>query len=137
MVALHTWKGFGWGAIIYLAAITNINMELYEAATIDGAGRFRQTLYVTLPGIGVTIVLMVILAVGHIMNAGFDQIFIMYNPAVYSTGDIIDTFVYRQGLLQGQYSMATAIGLFKSAIGALLMIATNMLAIKYCDYRIF
>lgn len=137
MIALHIWKEFGWGAIVYLAAITNINPELYEAATIDGANRLRQTMHVTLPGISVTIVMMVVLALGGIMSAGFDQMLIMYNPAVYTTGDIVDTFVYRQGLLEGQYSMATAIGLFKSAIGATLMITTNAIATKYCNYRIF
>lgn len=137
MIALHVWKEFGWGAIVYLAAMTNINPELYEAATIDGANRFKQTWHVTLPGISVTIVMMVVLALGTIMSAGFDQMLIMYNPAVYETGDIIDTFVYRQGLLESQYSMATAIGLFKSVIGAALMIITNALATRYCDYRIF
>ena len=137
MIALHVWKEFGWGAIVYLAAMTNINPELYEAATIDGANRFKQTWHVTLPGISVTIVMMVVLALGTIMSAGFDQMLIMYNPAVYETGDIIDTFVYRQGLLESQYFMATAIGLFKSVIGAALMIITNALATRYCDYRIF
>ncbi len=137
MVALHVWKEFGWGAIVYLAAMTNINPELYEAATIDGANRLKQTWHVTLPGIRVTIVMMVVLALGTIMSAGSDQMLIMYNPAVYETGDIIDTFIYRQGLLESQYSMATAIGLFKSAIGATLMILANALATRYCDYRIF
>ena len=137
MIALYIWKEFGWGAIVYLAAMTNINPELYEAATVDGANRFKQTWHVTLPGISVTIVMMVVLALGTIMSAGFDQMLIMYNPAVYETGDIIDTFVYRQGLLESQYSMATAIGLFKSVIGAALMIITNVLATRYCDYRIF
>lgn len=137
MVALHVWKEFGWGAIVYLAAMTNINPELYEAATIDGANRLKQTWHVTLPGIRVTIVMMVVLALGTIMSAGSDQMLIMYNPAVYETGDIIDTFIYRQGLLESQYSMATTIGLFKSVIGATLMILANALATRYCDYRIF
>ena len=137
MIMLEVWKEFGYGAIIYLAAITSINPELYEAAKIDGAGRLNQTIHVTLPGIGVTIVMMVTLALGGIMNAGFDQIFVMYNPSVYETADIIDTFIYRQGLVDSQYSLSTAIGLFKSVIGAVLLITTNAFATKKFNYRIF
>ena len=137
MVILEVWKEFGYGAIIYLAAITAINPELYEAATIDGAGRMGQTLYVTLPGISVTIVMMATLALGNIMNAGFDQIFVMYNASVYETADILDTFIYRQGLVDAQYSLSTAMGLFKSLIGAVLLIATNAFATKKFNYRIF
>ena len=137
MVILEVWKEFGYGAIIYLAAITSINPELYEAATIDGAGRLSQTWYVTLPGISVTIVMMATLALGGIMNAGFDQIFVMYNASVYETADILDTFIYRQGLVDAQYSLSTAMGLFKSLIGAVLLIATNAFATKKFNYRIF
>ena len=137
MITLEVWKEFGYGAIIYLAAITSINPELYEAATIDGAGRLRQTWHVTLPGIAVTIIMMITLALGGIMNAGFDQIFVMYNAAVYATGDILDTFIYRQGLIDAQYSLSTAMGLFKSLIGATLLIITNIFATKKFNYRIF
>lgn len=137
MITLEVWKEFGYGAIIYLAAITSINPELYEAATIDGAGRLRQTWHVTLPGIAVTIIMMITLALGGIMNAGFDQIFVMYNAAVYATGDILDTFIYRQGLIDAQYSLSTAMGLFKSLIGAALLIITNIFATKKFNYRIF
>lgn len=137
MVALEVWKEFGYGAIIYLAAITAINPELYEAATIDGAGRVRQTLHVTLPGIAVTIIMMATLALGGIMNAGFEQIFVMYNAAVYSTGDILDTFIYRQGLIDAQYSLSTAMGLFKSLIGAALLVSANVFATRKFSYRIF
>lgn len=137
MVILEVWKEFGYGAIIYLAAITSINPDLYEAATIDGANRLQQTWYVTLPGISVTIIMMVTLALGGIMNAGFDQIFVMYNASVYETADILDTFIYRQGLVDAQYSLSTAIGLFKSVIGAALLIATNAFATKKFNYRIF
>lgn len=137
MIALETWKEFGYGAIMYLAAITNINSELYEAATIDGAGRLQQTIHVTLPGISITIVMLAVLSLGGIMNAGFEQILVMYNPAVYRTGDILDTFIYRQGLLDAQYSLSTAIGLFKSVIGLILMLTANGLASKYANYRIF
>lgn len=137
MVILEVWKEFGYGAIVYLAAITSINPELYEAATIDGASRLQQTWYVTLPGISVTIVMMLTLALGRIMNAGFDQIFVMYNPSVYETADILDTFIYRQGLVDAQYSLSTAMGLFKSLIGAVLLITTNAFATKKFNYRIF
>lgn len=137
MIALDVWKGFGYGAIVYLAAITGINDELYEAASLDGAGRIRQTIHVTLPGISVTIVMMAILNIGNILNAGFDQIFVMYNASVYETGDILDTFIYRQGLLNSQYSMSTAIGMFKSLIGATLMILANAFASRRLNYRIF
>lgn len=137
MVMLEVWKEFGYGAIIYLAAITSINPELYEAAKIDGASRVGQVWYVTIPGISVTIVMMATLALGGIMNAGFDQIFIMYNASVYETADILDTFIYRQGLVDSQYSLSTALGLFKSLIGATLLIVTNLFATKKFNYRIF
>ena len=137
MVMLEVWKEFGYGASIYLAAITSINPELYEAAKIDGASRVGQVWYVTIPGISVTIVMMATLALGGIMNAGFDQIFIMYNASVYETADILDTFIYRQGLVDSQYSLSTALGLFKSLIGATLLIVTNLFATKKFNYRIF
>ena len=137
MVMLEVWKEFGYGAIIYLAAITSINPALYEAAKIDGASRVGQVWYVTIPGISVTIVMMATLALGGIMNAGFDQIFIMYNASVYETADILDTFIYRQGLVDSQYSLSTALGLFKSLIGATLLIVTNLFATKKFNYRIF
>lgn len=137
MVILETWKEFGWGAIMYLAAISNINPELYEAATIDGAGRFKQVWHVTLSGIKGIILMLVVLALGGILNAGFEQILVMYNPAVYASGDILDTFIYRQGLLAAQFSLSTAIGLFKAGIGLVLMLTVNLIATKYSDYRIF
>lgn len=137
MILLETWKEFGYGAIMYLAAMTSINPELYEAATIDGAGRLRQTWHITMPGISVTIVMLAVLSLGNIMNGGFEQILVMYNPSVYQTGDIIDTFIYRQGLLDAQYSLSTAIGLFKSVIGMALMLTANALASKFANYKIF
>ena len=137
MVMLEVWKEFGYGAIIYLAAITSINPELYEAAKIDGASRVGQVWDVTIPGISGTIVMLATLALGGNMNAGFDQIFIMYNASVYETADILDTFIYRQGLVDSQYSLSTALGLFKSLIGATLLIVTNLFATKKFNYRIF
>ncbi|TBL76352.1 ABC transporter permease [Paenibacillus thalictri] len=125
LVVTHILKSFGWGAIIYLAALAGIDPALYEAARMDGAGRWKQILYVTLPGIRSVIVLMFILELGHILDAGFEQVFIMYNPVVYGVGDIIDTYVYRVGLGEAQYSVATAVGLFKGVIGFVLIYISN------------
>ena len=111
MIVTDIWKNFGYGAIVYLAAILGIDTQLYEAAQIDGANRWQQTWHVTLPGMKMIIVLMMVLSLGNVLNAGFDQIFNMYSTSVYQTGDIIDTFVYRLGLLDAQYGPATAVGL--------------------------
>lgn len=137
IIILETWKEFGWGAIVYLAAMSRINPELYEAATIDGANRFKQTIYVTLPSIAPIIMMIAVLNIGNVLNAGFEQVLVLYNPAVYQTGDILDTFIYRQGLLDAQYSLSTAIGLFKSIIGLTLTLTANYLAVRFTDYRIF
>ena len=112
----HIWKTAGWGSIIYLAALAGINVELYESAVIDGAGKLRQTWHVTLPGIRPAIILLLILSLADIMNAGFDQIFVLYNSLTQEVGDIIDTYVYRQGLQAARYSYATVVGIFKSVI---------------------
>ena len=111
VVISDLWKGFGFGMIVYLAAISNIDQSLYEAAQIDGAGRWKQTLYVTIPCILPMVIVMATLSLGNVLNAGFDQIFNLYSPLTYSTGDIIDTYVYRQSLVNGQYSFGTAVGL--------------------------
>ena len=128
LVITDIWKEVGWGSIIYLAAISGINQELYEAAIIDGAGRWKRTVYITLPSISSTIIIMLILRVGSIMNAGFEQIFMMYNASVYDVSDVIDTFVYRMGLERRRYSFATAVGLFKSIIGFTLIVITNKIS---------
>ena len=137
MIGTDVWKEFGYGTIVYLAALTGIDPSLYEAAVMDGANRWKQTLHVTLPGILPIIVLMSILAMGNIFNAGFDQIFNMYSPQVYSTGDILDTLVYRIGMLDAQYGVATAIGLFKSVISFGMLGISYALAYRYTDYRVF
>ncbi len=131
------WKEFGFNAVIYLAALTGISPDLYEAAAIDGCGRLKAVWHITLPGIISTIVVMGILGLGNVLNAGFDQIFNLYSPLVYSTGDILDTWVYRMGLLNVQFSLATAAGLFKSAISFLLIVISYIIAYKAADYRIF
>jgi len=137
LVITDTWKNFGFGTIIYLAALTSVDPTLYEAAILDGANRWQQTLFVTLPGISGIIALMTILSLGSVLDAGFDQVFNMYNPLVYSTGDILDTLIYRLGLKQMSFSIATAVGLVKSIVAFILIITSWKLADKYAGYRIF
>lgn len=131
------WKTFGFGTIIYLAAITSIDPTLYEAAIMDGAGRLRQTWHVTLPGMISIIVLMATLSLGNVLNAGFEQVLMLYSPVVYKTGDILDTFVYRLGLQDGRYGVASAVGLFKSAVSFLFISVSYLLAYRFANYRVF
>lgn len=133
----EVWKEFGYNAVIFLAALTGINQNLYEAAAIDGAGRIRSTLHVTLPGIASTIVVIGVLSLGSILNAGFDQIYNLYNPMVYSTGDILDTWVYRMGLANLQFSLATAAGLLKSVVSFFLIVLSYIMAYKFAHYKVF
>ena len=137
LIATDVWKGFGYGAIIYLAAMTNIDPNLYEAADIDGANRFQKVWFITLPGIKATIILMSTLALGNVLNAGFEQIFSMYSPVVYATSDIIDTYVYRMGLQKLQFSFGTAVGLLKSVVSFCLIVLSYKLADRFAGYRIF
>lgn len=137
IVGSDVWKEFGFNTIIFLAALTGINPSLYEAAAIDGATRWQRLVHVTLPGIMTTVILLSVLSLGNVLNAGFDQIFNLYNPLVYSSGDIIDTWVYRTGLLNLQYGLATAMGLLKSVISFLLITTSYFLAAKFANYRIF
>ena len=137
MVVTDIWKSFGFSAIVYLAALTGIDPGLYEASAIDGAGRLRQTWHITLPGISMFVALMSILSIGSILNAGFDQIFNLYSTMVYESGDIIDTLVYRLGITQANYSLATAVGLFKSVVSLILITTSHKLAGKYANYRVF
>jgi len=137
VVISDLWKGFGFGMIVYLAAISNIDQSLYEAAEMDGANRWQQTLHITLPGMLPMIIVMATLSLGNVLNAGFDQIFNLYSPLTYSTGDIIDTYVYRQTLINGQYSFGTAVGLFKSGIGLALTAISYKIAYNVAGYRIF
>jgi putative aldouronate transport system permease protein len=137
MIATEVWKSFGFGTIVYLAALADIDPTLYEAAVMDGANRWQQTIYITLPGIAGTIIMLTTLSLGNILNAGFDQIFNLYSPLVYRTGDIIDTLVYRTGILNNQYGIATAVGLFKSVVSLVLIGIAYKLAAKFADYKIF
>ncbi|NLY61158.1 MAG: sugar ABC transporter permease [Clostridiales bacterium] len=128
LVVSDIWKGIGWGSIVYLAAISGVDQEMYEAAYIDGANRWRRIWHITLPSISNIVVIMLIFNVGGLLNAGFEQIFLLYSPSVYSVADIIDTFVYREGLQSNNYSYATAVGLFKSLVSMFLLLLTNFIA---------
>lgn len=137
IIASHVWKEIGFDTIVYLAAILSADKSLTEAAALDGAGHLRQTWHVTLPAMRPIIVLLSVLSLGNILNAGFDQIFNLYSPQVYDSVDVLDTFVYRLGLEQMQYGVATAVGLFKSVISLLFISASYLLAYRYANYRIF
>lgn len=129
-VGSDIWQRTGWGAILYLAALTNIDPNLYEAAAIDGAGRLRQTWHVTIPGILPTVITLLILNIGSFMNVGFEKVFLLYNPLTYETGDVISTYLYRIGLGSANFSYATAIGLTQAVIGFILVMGTNLLSRK-------
>lgn len=137
LVSSDIWKNFGYGTIIYLAAITGIDPGLYESATIDGANRWHKIWHITLPGMRMVIVLLSVLSLGQLLNAGFDQVFNLYSPQVYQSGDILDTFVYRIGLLDAQYGVATAVGLFKSLVSLILISGSYFIAYRFAKYRIF
>lgn len=129
-VSTGIWQHIGWGSIIYLAALTAIDSEQYEAAMIDGAGRFKQLLHVTLPGIIPTIIIMLILRLGQVMNVGFEKIILLYNPMTYETADVISSFVYRKGLQEFSYSFSSAVGLFNSVINFGLVLSSNWISKK-------
>jgi putative aldouronate transport system permease protein len=137
LVVSHLWKEVGWSTIIYLATLTSIDPSLYEVAAIDGANRWQRVRYISIPGILPIIILLASLSLGDILHAGFEQVLTLYNPTVYKTGDIIDTYVYRVGLVQAQYGLSAAAGLFKSFIGFVLIIVSYRLAKEYAGYKIF
>jgi len=136
LITTHIWKEFGYGTIVYLAAITGVNPDLYEAASIDGAGHWKQMWHVTLPSIVPIIILMMCLSIGNILSAGFDQVFNMYNEIVYESGDILDTLVYRIGFGSGSFGISTAASLFKSVISSILVIVSYKIAYKTTGYRV-
>lgn len=131
------WQGVGWGSIIYLAALSAIDPELYEASKIDGAGRWKQTLHITLPGIAPTIIILLILRIGHMLSVGYEKIILLYNPLTYPTADVISSYVYRRGLLDSSYSFASAVGLFNSVINFSLLIIANKLSKKYSETHLW
>ncbi len=131
--ASGVWQGVGFGSIIYLAALSGVDPGLYDAARMDGAGRFRQTLHITLPGIMPTVTILLILRVGSLLSVGYEKIILLYNPITYSTADVISSFVYRKGVLDANYSYSTAIGLFNSIINFLLLVAANYASRKVSE----
>ena len=137
LVWSDVWQRFGFLTVVYIAAITGIDPALYEACKIDGAGYIKQMWHITLPGMMSIIVLMSLLSLGNLLNAGFEQVLNLINPAVQSTGEIIDTYVYKLGILDARYSLATAVGLFKSVVSVTLISLSYWLAYKFADYRIF
>ncbi|MBE1446190.1 ABC transporter permease [Paenibacillus sp. OAS669] len=131
------WKEAGWGTIVFLAAIAGADPQVYEAAKMDGAGRFRQMWHVTLPAIRSVIVILLILRLGHMMDVGFEQIFLMYNGAVSQVAEVFDTYVYRNGIQRAQFSYSTAVGLFKSVVGLILVVVSNRVAKKFGQDGVF
>jgi putative aldouronate transport system permease protein len=131
------WQNLGYGAIIYLAALSSVDVQLYDAAVIDGCNRFQRVLHVTIPGIMSTIVIMLILRMGSMMNVGFEKIILLYTPSTYETSDVISSYVYRYGLLQGNYSYSTAVGLFNSVVNFALLVATNSLSKRFSDVSLW
>ncbi|XEC93006.1 ABC transporter permease [Paenibacillus tarimensis] len=130
LITSAIWKEVGWGTIIFLAALAGVDSQMYEAAVIDGANRWKQTIYITLPALMPVIAILLILRVGGVLDAGFDQIFNLYSPAVYGVADILDTYVYRIGLQEFQFSLTTAVGLFKNVIGLMLVLTANYIIKK-------
>jgi len=132
-VASSVWQEAGWGSIIYLSALAGVDSQLYEAASIDGAGKWKQLIHVTMPAIAPTIIVMLILRMGTLMSLGYEKTILLYNPSTYETADIISSYIYRVGLLDQDWSYSTAIGLFNSVINCTLLLITNKLSKKFSD----
>lgn len=128
LVSAEIWKGVGWGTIIYLAAMTGIDPSLYESAKLDGASRIQQIRYITLPGITTTITVLLVLQMGHVLDNGFEQVFLLYNPSTYEVADVFETYTYRIGLLDGRLSFAAAVGMFKAVVGLVMVLLANRAA---------
>lgn len=137
LVVTDIWKEIGWGTIIYLAALTGINPELYEAAEVDGSNRFQNMIHITLPSLTPVITIMFIFAVGRIVNDDFDQIFNLYNPAVYEVGDVLSTYTYRRGLVELDYSFAAAVGLLKNVVAFVMIVGTNAVSKRINEYGLW
>ena len=137
LVVTHIWETIGWGSIIYFAAISTIDPELYEVAALDGSGRVRMAWHITVPSLVPVITVVFILQIGRLLNAGFDQIFNLYHPLVYEVADILDTYAYRVGILRGEFGIGTAVGLFKNVIGLTLLVGANLIIKRYNQYGIW
>ena len=129
-VLMCIWQEFGWDSIIYFAALAGIDQTLYEAADIDGAGRWKKILHITIPGISPTIIILLIMRIGNLMTLGWDKILLLYNPMIYEKADVISTYVYRIGLMNFQYSFSTAVGVFNSVINFILLLSANAVSRK-------
>lgn len=136
-ISSEVWQSIGWGSIIYIAAISGINQELYEASRIDGAGRLRQALSITIPGILPTIITLLVLRVGTMMTIGYEKIILLYNPSIYETADVISTYVYRKGLIDLDYSFSTAVDLFNSVLNLILLFTANRISKKLTDHSLW
>ena len=136
-VISEIWQDVGWGSIIYLAALAGIDQQLYEAAVIDGAGRWKQTLHVTIPGILPTIIIMLIMRMGQILSVGYEKIILLYGPGTYAVGDVISSYVYRMGIGQSRYSYSTAVGLFQSVVNVILLVAANTISRHATETSLF
>ena len=132
-VITNIWQGVGWGSIVYLAALTGIDMELYEAARVDGANRWKQTIHITIPSIMPTIIIMLIMRMGQIMGIGHEKIILLYNEGIYERADVISTYVYRMGIMNRQYSFSSAVGLFNSVVNFILVIGANQISKKVSE----
>ena len=130
---MNCWKGIGWGSIIYLATLSGVDPSLYEAAIVDGAGRWKQTWYITLPSIMPTIIILLIMRIGGLLSVSYEAIILMYNPSIYQTADILSTYVYRRGLIDADYSFATAVGLFQSVFALILVVSANKISKKISE----
>lgn len=137
LISAELWKEVGWGTIIYMAALAQIDQQIYEAATIDGAGRWQMIFRVTLPCLSSTIAIMLILRLGSILNNGFEQIFLLYRPLTYEVADVFETYTYRVGLLEGRFSYSTAVGLFQSVVGCIMIFTTNQICRKLGETSLF
>lgn len=137
LVVSDLWHGMGWNTVIFLAALTNIDPQLYEAARLDGAGKLQQIWHITLPGLKSTIIVLLLMKIGNIMNNGFEQIYLLYNPNVYEVADVFETYVYRIGLVDTRYDFGTAVGLFKSCVSFIMLITANKLSKAFGERGIF
>ena len=131
------WQELGWGAIIYLSALAGIDQELYEAARIDGANRWKQTIHITLPGISGTVIIMLLLRIGGLRSVGYEKIILLYNPGIYDTADVISTYVYRKGLLNYEWSFSTAIGVFNSVINFAIVLIFNKISRRVTEVSLW
>ena len=131
------WQNMGWSSIIYISALSSIDQELYEAASIDGASRWKQTIHITIPGILPTVSILLIMQIGQMLSVGFEKVMLLYNPSIYETADIISTYVYRQGILGANYSYSAAVGLFNSVVNFILLVSVNAFSRKISGNGLF